>query len=441
MYSAARPGAVMTSEYDREAAAINEGRNVLVPGDWDPADTSLLVHAPGYPLYLSAIYSLFGRSYFTVQLVQNLINSISPVLIFFIAGLLITWPVGIVSGLLAAVSHHLGYYSNLILPDSLSALPILLAILTLIKTRRASGWWVYAITGLLIGAAVWMRPNALLMGPLFALLLPLASVMRRQVAKRAWIVAVAPFLIIAPITIRNYLVYGEFIPVSTNMGIVLWEGIADAGGERFGAVSNDEEVAAQEAVWYNDPRYANSWSAPDGIKRDRDRIKRSLRVIAENPVWFAGAMMWRMKEMVKYSAHAPLVFRSSDTGMIEAAEAVRQEEEARREKKKKKRAAAPDQTEEAEIVPGPEEAPDFARRFSLAYGESIYRARPVARSLQRLAKETVLFFILLGAPIIFFLSPRRGLLIFITPLYYLLIQSVMHTEFRYTLPMHYFLFI
>ena len=106
MYSAARPGAVMTSEYDREAAAINEGRNVLVPGDWDPADTSLLVHAPGYPLYLSAIYSLFGRSYFTVQLVQNLINSISPVLIFFIAGLLITRPVGIVSGLLDAVSHH-----------------------------------------------------------------------------------------------------------------------------------------------------------------------------------------------------------------------------------------------------------------------------------------------------------------------------------------------
>jgi hypothetical protein len=32
-------------------------------------------------------------------------------------------------------------------------------------------------------------------------------------------------------------------------------------------------------------------------------------------------------------------------------------------------------------------------------------------------------------------------LLLTVPLYYLLFQSFTHTEFRYTLPMHYFLFI
>jgi hypothetical protein len=53
----------------------------------------------------------------------------------------------------------------------------------------------------------------------------------------------------------------------------------------------------------------------------------------------------------------------------------------------------------------------------------------------------LLLFILLGAVALFFLSARRALYIMMVPLYYLLIQSTMHTEFRYTLPMHYFVFV
>jgi len=39
------------------------------------------------------------------------------------------------------------------------------------------------------------------------------------------------------------------------------------------------------------------------------------------------------------------------------------------------------------------------------------------------------------------LAPRRTLLLMAVPIYYLLVQSTMHLEFRYTLPMHYFLFV
>ena len=39
---------------------------------------------------------------------------------------------------------------------------------------------------------------------------------------------------------------------------------------------------------YGDPRYGDWWASPDGIRRDRDRVRRSLAVIAEHPAWFAG---------------------------------------------------------------------------------------------------------------------------------------------------------
>ena len=119
--------------------------------------------------------------------------------------------------------------------------------------------------------------------------------------KQAWVLAAVSIISVAPITIRNYLLYGEFVLVSANVGIVMWEGIGEASGDRFGAVTNDVLVAQQEAELYGDPRYAESWVMPDGIKRDRDRLRKSLSVIVNNPFWFAGSMLRRMAAMLKYS--------------------------------------------------------------------------------------------------------------------------------------------
>jgi hypothetical protein len=429
MYTVEQPAGGMASEYHREAVSITEGHGLLIPDNWDPADTRLLVHAPGYSIYLAAIYSLLGKSYFNVQLIQNILNSLSAVLIFLIAGNLLTWPVGAATGLLAALSHHLSYYSNFILPDSICSLPLLIAVYLLAMTGRGRvrAWWIYALAGVMIGMSTWLRPNTLMMGPFMAALLVLLSSRKAQTAKRAWVVAIAPFLMIAPITVRNYVIFGEFVPISANTGIVLWEGIADGGGGRFGAVDDDKKVADQEAILYGDPRYAESWAVPDGIKRDRDRIRRSLGVIVRHPAWFAGAMFWRMGEMFKYSAQAPLVFKSTDTRLMGAGEASRHA-----------RSGDGDKNPDRREKPSARRA---SRLRALAYGESISWARPVVRASQRIAKESLLLFILIGAACLLLLSARRWLCVMMVPLYYMLVQSLMHTEFRYTLPMQYFIFI
>jgi hypothetical protein len=428
IYTEAQPAGGMAYEYHRDAVLIIENRAILFSPKYTAADTWLLIHPPGYPAYLAAIYSIFHESYFTVQFIQNILNSLSPVLMFLIAGNLLTWRIGVVSGLLAAISHHFSYYSNFILPDSLCALPILSAIYLLVitKRRRFRLWSIYLAIGLLLATSVWLRPNGLLLG-LFITPFYWLFLMQKRQGKRIWLVAVTSLLFIMPITVRNYLIFGELVPVSCNTGIVLWEGIADAGGEHFGAVRSDGEVAEQESMLYGNPDYARGWAWPDGIKRDRDRIKRSLTVITENPLWFTRAMVWRMGEMFKYSAHAPLIFRSTDTQLLEESNPTQEKEAANRD-------ALP--AEEAIFA-----ARERGRRLSLAYGKSISWARPFTRFLQRTAKETSLFFIILGAPIVLFLSRRRFLYLSLIPIYYLLIQSTMHLEFRYTLPMHYFIFV
>jgi hypothetical protein len=412
----------MAGQYLRDSASIIGGHGILIPDNQDPADTNLLAHAPGYSMFLAAVYFFFGGSYFTVQVVQNALNSISPALLFLIAGMLVSWRVGAISGLLAAASHHLSYYSNVILPDSLCALPILLAIYLLARTRREPGRpaWAYALAGVMVGLSVWLRPNALMMGIFITVLLVIISRRYWQTARRAWLVALMPFITVAPITYRNYVIYGEFVPVSGNMGIVLWEGIADASGDRFGAVPTDPMVAEQEAILYGNPAYAQSWATPDGIKRDHDRVKKSAAIIMRHPFWFAGAMLGRMSDMLKYSAEAPLVSRSSDTKLAELGRIAEGRKNPSRTPKDK----------------------DIESDKSLtAIGERLFWARPAARLIQRITKETAQLFIAFGAIFMFALSWWRAMFILIVPLYYLLIQSMMHTEFRYTLPMHYFLFI
>jgi hypothetical protein len=116
----------------------------------------------------------------------------------------------------------------------------------------------------------------------------------------------ATVCVIAPITIRNWIVYGRFIPLSVGAGITLIEGIADYDHEnRFGLPLYDADVPEKDAEWFGRPEYAkNPWN-PDGIERDRLRFARGLSVIRSNPGWFVNVMMDRAFFMLRYNDFAP----------------------------------------------------------------------------------------------------------------------------------------
>ena len=423
MHTADQPGGGMSSDFDERALSITHGEGIMMPDIGDRSNTSLLANAPGYPIFLSAIYSWSGRSYFTVQLVQNAINSVSAVLIFFIAGNLISWRVGIASGLLAAVSHHLSYYSNLVLSDSLCPLPILIAVYILVRVGlRRGSLWLYALSGSMIGLSAWIRPNPMLMGLWISLFFIVPTGRRRRAILNGMVLTLASFLTIAPITIRNYVLYSEFVPIRIGVGIVVWQGLGEASDGRFGA-KTDDEVIIDEVTRFNNDSYGESWAFPDGIMRDRDRLQRSLEIIRSHPIWYLGTMFERMGEMLKDTAHAPLVFRSTDTKLRDALTLSR---------------AAKTRRELSRQYDPQFETID---RSALRIGRSLSWLRAPARAAQRVTKEAGLFVILAGVAIMLIGSLRRALLLLMVPIYYLLFQSIMHTEFRYTLAMRYFLFV
>ena len=68
---------------------------------------------------------------------------------------------------------------------------------------------------------------------------------RRRALGHAAALLAAAIASIAPITLRNYAVFGEWVPVSINGGLTLWQGVADAGGEAEGAFRRDKLVMAR----------------------------------------------------------------------------------------------------------------------------------------------------------------------------------------------------
>jgi hypothetical protein len=114
--------------------------------------------------------------------------------------------------------------TSTIYPETLSI--FLLALFWFLLARPALRWsyFQWAIGGCLLGLICLMRPNILLLA---VTLLPWALVINRpwRVGLRSYIVVLTFTLItIVPWTVRNYLVFNDFIPISTNGGVNLWQG-------------------------------------------------------------------------------------------------------------------------------------------------------------------------------------------------------------------------
>jgi hypothetical protein len=433
MLTQQQPGIRMAMRYDDAALGMLHGDGLLYPVEVDPAKTGLLARPPGYAFFLRTVYATLGRSFFTVQLVQNVLDSITPALLFLLAARLLGSFAGAVGGVLAALSPQLAHASNLISPDALSALPLLAASLVLsasapdreVPPLRA------ASAGALVGLSAWLRPNLVLMGPCLALALLALARNRRRAAMSLVLMAAAALLTISPITLRNYLVFHEFIPISINGGLTLWQGVADAGGERYGARVTDRKVAREEAARYGRPEYTRWWAEPDGIWRDRERYRRSFEVLRQRPLWYVGAMVRRVGEMVSYhSSAAPRVLASGEAAAVADAEG---DDEPGSEDR-----LAPLRTFRAAGDAALE--PILPDRLALAPGEALALVRVAARVAQKTTSLATLPMLLLGAATLFRRDWRLLAWLAAIPAYYFVFESMFIYEWRVAVPMHYHLF-
>ena len=296
----------MGSIYDDEARRIiNEG-GVLIPNaPVDRGNAWMIVHPPGYSILMAGLFTVFGESEWLMRLVRVILSSAGAVIILLIAAELFPRGVAVLSGLLAAISPHLAYYSLWHSPDSLAPLPILLAIFFLIRAWKRPRLRTLFAAGAMVGLSCWLRSNALMLAP-FLGIAALLLVERGERLKHSVAIIGATVAVIAPITIRNWILYGSFIPLSIGAGITMIEGIAEYDYDnRFNLPVMDIEVQLEEARRLNRPDYRHNPFSPDGVTRDRDRFNRAAGIIRENPGWFSTVLLRRMRFMLRYNDFDP----------------------------------------------------------------------------------------------------------------------------------------
>ena len=137
-----------------------------------------------------------------------------------------------------------------------------------------------------------------------ALLVPLLFSAGRRIRYSGALVAGA-IIVIAPITVRNFIAYHRLIPISIQAGLSLAEGIGDFDPDgRLGMPHSDQEARVKDVEWAGRPDYGSSLWFPDGIERDQVRLSHAMTVVRDKPVWFLGVMFRRAAFMLRYSDSA-----------------------------------------------------------------------------------------------------------------------------------------
>jgi Dolichyl-phosphate-mannose-protein mannosyltransferase len=279
---------LVTADYQDSARQLRRG-------DWRAfiSDLNHMEHPPGYPILLAGIFTTFGESDTAIEFIQMIADSAAAVFVFLIAGELFSLGIAGTAGILAALSPQFAYHSVLLLPDSLAVLPILIAAYFLVRAIKHPRFLSFVIAGAFVGLSCWLRANALLLAPFLACLVPLLLARGRRLRYSAALIFGAAILI-APITIKNALVFRRFIPLSLGAGQTFLEGIADYDTQgRFNIPRTDLGIMKQEAEDFHRPDYYGTLFNPDGVERERWRIRRGLKVIASHPVWYSGVMFRR----------------------------------------------------------------------------------------------------------------------------------------------------
>jgi 4-amino-4-deoxy-L-arabinose transferase-like glycosyltransferase len=232
--------------------------------------------APGYPVFLAACHSMGLQRPQGIYLVQAVADSAMCVLLALLGRRLYGDAAGIVAGCIAAIYPFFVYFTGLLLAETLFTLGLVALMLFLFQCADAleksvsRALLVSAVAGALLGLLVLLR-SSLLLFPLFLLPIWLFSARRsggaaksgltrrghRLGAMAAWgTMIVAMALVMLPWMVRNYGIFGRFIPTTLQVGESLYEAnspyadggpamdridwVKERGGRPMGEYENNE---------------------------------------------------------------------------------------------------------------------------------------------------------------------------------------------------------
>jgi len=229
---------------------------------------------PLYPLFLSIFY-LLRFNLFGIRIVQCIISAITVVFVYLTGKKLFSERTGLWSGIIASVYPFFIFYNGFLLTETLFIFLTVIAIYSFLTLSERTTTSIRA--GISLGMAGLCRPTMQLYLPVSLIHIACRKEKWKLKIKKMSLILLFFVLTLSPWVIRNYRVFGKFIPGTTMGGRVFWEGnnpYSDGGPCRY----FPEEIEKMPEV-----------------ERDSAYYKKTVEIIRENPYRF----LWLLQNKFK----------------------------------------------------------------------------------------------------------------------------------------------
>ncbi|MEO0114012.1 MAG: tetratricopeptide repeat protein [candidate division WOR-3 bacterium] len=280
--------------------------------------------APLYPFFLGLIYKIFGINLFVVRIIQALIGSLSCGLIYLIARRLFTESVAQIAGLVLAFYPLAIYFDGELLIANLLIFLLLLGIFFLLRSYATDRYWF--LPGLFLGLAAIARPNVLVyIGVIVGwLLLGFPSQRWRRLVQ----FLLPVFIIIAPVTIRNYVKSKSVVLIAWQGGTNFYIGnnpysdgvtaiLPQTRGSWWGGYYDAKRLAEQEVGRPLKGKDIDSYWLKQGLKFWQTQPLSALKLLLRKIyLWLSGYEVSNNRDIYFFKNYTFLKFLIFKTGFL-----------------------------------------------------------------------------------------------------------------------------
>jgi 4-amino-4-deoxy-L-arabinose transferase-like glycosyltransferase len=224
---------------------------------------------------------VFGAQILFGQLINIFLGCLSVYLTFLIAHRLFAERIARCATLIMALFIGQIYYTALLCSEILSQTLFLLALYLGVKalSEKREFLWLL-LTGVCLGLGVLTRPVVGILVPSLFLIWLIQRLGIIRSIRSVAVVSIALCLTIMPWTIRNYRIFHQIVPVSTNAGVSFWEGNNPyaTGGYHFTDPSKRLEIL----------------DIPDEVNRSKEGFRQGFAFIRQHPWQWAKLLIKKL---------------------------------------------------------------------------------------------------------------------------------------------------
>lgn len=185
---------------------------------------------PSYPLFTPPLYAgiiailihLVGEDQLSIKVVQALADSFTVIVIYFLAREIFDSETALISAAIWAIYPFSIYATLYVGPEAIFTLFLGLTLLLMVYAIKYQSWRHYSGAGILLGLATLIRGTTQFIPLLFPFMLLYFKRGTKRSIMNYGIFLLSFIIIVAPWSLRNYLVLNDFIPVAAAGGVFLY---------------------------------------------------------------------------------------------------------------------------------------------------------------------------------------------------------------------------